>query len=231
MSKVLMLFLFISFSSFSQSISFDDIKTINSQEKLDIFRIENGLIEAFARARVKGEKYYHLIKEYRDSDRGGGDEVRYGLWGDEVSYGPWKANEVWYSKVPGLKYDLIFVGFLERLKDDFKMHFRFYMCDDESPSDCKNRGETITDDYKFILNQVKSQCNFYGITSVTSYYHDPVDWDAAIRDPEAYRYSRGAPTNELVTDYSCYTCPSSKDIGKICFTKGEIIINDKFLSN
>ena len=168
MRKVLMLFLFISFSSFSQSISFDDIKTINSKEDFDRFIIENNF-EDFKSAVFEGTGYgYRLISKIE--------------------------NNVVAETIEDSYQDIE----LENGAKRFVMEFEFY---DEYP--IWSTPVYPTDDYNFILNEVKNQCNFYKI------------WTRTIM----------IDSMSFSDKYSCYSCPGSKYPGKICFRKGQIRIN------
>ena len=182
MRKVLML-LFISFSSFSQSISFDDIKTINSKELFDRFLIENNFDNWESHIYQNG---------YGKKLKSGNDEIEAHYQIDSDGF-----QMQFYFSLENNK-----LGYINPLTGELNFSHR-------------QTGEfDATNDYKFILNQVKSQCEFYKIGTRK--------WQTI--SPEGLR------ANHEV-DFSCYTCPSSKYRGKICFTKGEIRINDKYLLN
>lgn len=191
MKKLLLIFFFGTspLLLISQTISFDDIKMINSKESFDRFVIENNF-------------------ESRKS-------ITFGLERDgvkiDVGYGHnlVQGNETIQTLYQDKRKYPEFGG-------RFEIQFKF-MIDNENFSmlSGRNPGEyDATNDYKFILNQVKNQCSFYKIGKV--------------RTTTTYDSSLSEETRE--TSYSCYTCPSSKYPGKICFVKGEIRINDPYLN-
>ena len=177
MKKLLLIFIFTTspLLLISQTISFDDIKMINSKESFDRFVIENNF------------ESWKSIRHYKKDDDGVEIEVGYGhnlVQGNEAIQASYQDNRV--------------------IGGDFEMQFNFII-------GLYQDGEELnaTNDYKFILNQVKNQCKFYKISTIKETY------DTGLSSEKSY---------------SCYTCPSSKYPGKICFVKGEIIINNSFLN-
>ena len=83
------------------------------------------------------------------------------------------------------------------------------------------------------MKQVKNQCDFYKISPLKGTYtevryteYDPKSNESIFSlEPKPYDVEHAYDVS-----YSCYTCPSSKYQGKICFYKGEININDPSLN-
>ena len=198
MRKVLMLFLFISFSSFSQSISFDDIKIINSKESYDRFVIENNFSDDKSHILSDGYGHRLITKKENRPDRFGEKSLTK-EYIDVLHEHP--------------EY--------EDGSKRFYMIFNFFVNDIEQGAYGVNTGQDTTyyfttnnrlyptDDYKFILNEVKNQCNFYKIMTESG-----------------RRSVNDGPWIDFSESYSCYSCPGSKYPGKICFRKGVIRIND-----
>ena len=207
MKKLLLIFFFGTspLLLISQTISFDDIKMINSKESFDRFVIENNFDN-------------RKVKTWRTTDNQ--------IWGYEQELR--QGNEV--IRVAFQNYG------------EFEMQFKF-MIDNEkyqyNPSTGVYNRKRIqgefdaTNDYKHILKQVKNQCNFYKISPLNGTYtevryteYDPKSNESIFDfEPKPYDVEHAYDVS-----YSCYTCPSSKYKGKICFYKGEIIINDPYLN-
>ena len=199
MKRIIVLpFLFVSFTSFSQSISFDDIKNINSKESFDRFIIENNF-EDFKSAVFEGTGYgYRLISKIE--------------------------NNVVAETIEASYQDIE----LENGAKRFVMEFEFY---DEYP--IWSTPVYPTDDYIFILNEVKNQCDFYKIITHSYLIINRNDGSTFISDSSTYddvaqaeKFSRDNDNAYIYNNkYSCYSCPGSKYPGKICFRKGKIKIN------
>jgi len=176
MKKLLLIFIFTTspLLLISQTISFDDIKMINSKESFDRFVIENNF-------ESRKSITFGLERDGVKTDVGYGHNL---VQGNEAIQASYQDNRV--------------------IGGDFEMQFNFI-------TGLYQDGEELnaTNDYKFILNQVKNQCKFYKISTIKETY------DTGLSSEKSY---------------SCYTCPSSKYPGKICFVKGEIIINNSFLN-
>ncbi len=182
-TQLSVLFFWSTLTLISQTISFDDIKAINSKESFDRFVIENNF---------ESRKSHLFSSENQDGvkiDVGYGHNLVQGNETIKASYQDFRVN--------GGNFQLQFLFF--RGYDTYNP-----VTGELMPA--KERGDyDATNDYKFILNQVKNQCSFYKIGKVETTYESGFS---------------------EITSYSCYTCPSSKYPGKICFVKGEIRIND-----
>jgi hypothetical protein len=205
--KLSILFLFISFSSFSQSISFDDIKNINSKESFDRFIIENGFDDPISMI------YNHQSYLADFSVVVGYGHTLVTKIENKIEKESIQASYQDYSQVAENIFEPV---------RGFKMQFEFKVNSNER-SIVKRTNAQIsmgvheiygpdeiypTDDYTFILNEVKNQCNFYKVVT------------------DSYRDGNG---DEFNYNYSCYTCPGSKYPGKICFRKGQIKTNPRFI--
>lgn len=184
MKKLLLIFIFTTspLLLISQTISFDDIKIINSKESFDRFVIENNFKSR------KNTFFSFKNEDGVETDVGYGHNLVQGNETIQALYQDYRGNG-----------------------GNLQLQFYFFRGDGNLS---KRGGYDATNDYKFILNQVKNQCSFYKIGKV--------------RTTTTYDSSLSEETRE--TSYSCYTCPSSKYPGKICFVKGEIRINDPYLN-
>ena len=207
MSKVLML-LFISFSSFSQSISFDDIKNINSKESFDRFIIENNFDDPIS-----------MIYNSMGRD----PETNFLVESFVVGYGHTLVTKI-ENKIEKESIQASYQDYRVSVYPEwgFKMQFEFKVNSNERSIVKRNKAQISmgvheiygpdeiypTDDYTFILNEVKNQCDFYKVVT------------------DSYKDGNG---DEFNYNYSCYTCPGSKYPGKICFRKGQIKTNPDFI--
>ena len=144
--KLSIVFLFISYTSFSQSISFNDIKTINSKDKFDRFIIENYFDD-------DKSNFYSVSGVGENED----EEVVVGY--GHTLFTKTKKKSIVASYQDYRKKQLPASPFY----GGFQMQFEFYN-DTESDNYASTREKTYTTrDWIFIFEEVKAQCTFYQV--------------------------------------------------------------------